>query len=142
MRRLPLALRQRQVVSACVLCVLDHLRVGRDHVGRQDRQHGNFGADALGQGDAVVDSFPGKFRPVCGYQDMGIHRLSLIYRSVLGRISQKQKCLPVVSRTTKHASNSPIEIWHVSKAYMPDLYAFYCERCQHAETVKKEPSAA
>jgi hypothetical protein len=57
---------------------LDHLPVGRDHVGRQDRQHGNFGADLLGQGDAVLDSFPGEFRPVCGYQDMGIHRLSLI----------------------------------------------------------------
>jgi hypothetical protein len=72
---------------------LDHLRVGRvDHFGRQDRQHGNFGADPLGQGDAVLDSFPGEFRPVRGYQDMGVDRLSLIYRSVLGRISQKQKC--------------------------------------------------
>jgi hypothetical protein len=59
--------------------ILDHLRVGRDRVkGRQDRQHGNFGADPLGQGDAVLDSFPGEFRPICGYQDIGIHRLSLI----------------------------------------------------------------
>ena len=33
---------------------------------RQDRQDGNFGADPLGQGDAVLDSFPGEFRPVCG----------------------------------------------------------------------------
>ena len=55
--------------------VLDHLRVRRERMkGRQDRQHGDFGADPLGQGDAVLDSFPGEFRPVRWYQDAGIHR--------------------------------------------------------------------
>jgi hypothetical protein len=47
--------------------VLDHLRVGRERMKiRQDGQHGNFGADPLGQGDAVIDSLPGQFRPVLG----------------------------------------------------------------------------
>src|SRR5690348_3692891 len=46
--------------------------------GRQDRQHGDSGADPLGQGDTVLDSFPGEFRPIRWYQDIGIHRLSLI----------------------------------------------------------------
>ena len=46
--------------------VLEHLRVGREHMERrQDRQRGDFGADPLGQGDAVLDGFPGEFRPVC-----------------------------------------------------------------------------
>jgi len=59
--------------------ILDHLWVGRDRTkGRQDRQHGDSGADPLGQGDSVLDSFPGEFRPVCWYQDIGIHRLFLI----------------------------------------------------------------
>jgi hypothetical protein len=31
---------------------------------------------------------------------------------------------------------------HISLADMPDLYVFYCQRCQHAETIKQEPSAA
>jgi hypothetical protein len=53
---------------------LDHLRVGCEHMKRrQDRQRGDFGADPLGQGDAVLDSFPGEFRPVGWYQDGGIH---------------------------------------------------------------------
>ena len=45
--------------------ILDHLRVGRDRVkGRQDRQHGNFGADPLGQGDAVRwTAFPASSDP-------------------------------------------------------------------------------
>jgi hypothetical protein len=42
--------------------ILEHLRVGREHMKRrQDHQHGGFGADPLGQGDAVFDSFPGQF---------------------------------------------------------------------------------
>ena len=57
--------------------ILDHLCVGRDRMkGRQDRQHGDSGADPLGQGDTVLDSFPGEFRPVRWYQDIGIPRLS------------------------------------------------------------------
>jgi len=48
--------------------VLDHLRVGRERVKRrQDRQDGGFGADPLGQGDAVLDSFTGEFRSVRWY---------------------------------------------------------------------------
>jgi hypothetical protein len=43
--------------------------------GRQDRQHGDSGADPLGQGDTVLDSFPGEFRPV---------RLSLIRTGTTG----------------------------------------------------------
>jgi hypothetical protein len=31
---------------------------------------------------------------------------------------------------------------HIRLADMPDLCVFYCERCQHAETLKQEPSAA
>jgi len=59
--------------------VLDHLRVGRERMKwRQDRQHGDFGADPLGQGDAVLDSFPGEFRPVRWYQNVRIHCVSLI----------------------------------------------------------------
>src|SRR5271167_4837268 len=55
--------------------VLEHLRVGRKHMKRrQDRQGGGFGADPLGQGDAVLDPLPGEFRPVRRYQDIGIHR--------------------------------------------------------------------
>jgi hypothetical protein len=49
--------------------ILDHLRVDRDRMKRrQDRQHGDFGADPLGQGDVVLDSFPGEFRPVRWYR--------------------------------------------------------------------------
>jgi hypothetical protein len=40
---------------------------------RQDRQDGDFGADPLGQGDAVSDCFAGKFRPIRRYQDLGVH---------------------------------------------------------------------
>jgi hypothetical protein len=64
---------------------------------RQDRQDGNFGADPLGQGDAVLDSFPGEFRPVCGYQDMGIHRLSLITTFLAGHRSPPQLNLPALA---------------------------------------------
>src|SRR5579859_6817169 len=59
--------------------ILDHLRVGCEYMKRRpDRQHGDFGTDPLSQGDAVLDSFPGEFRPVRWYQNVGIHRLSLI----------------------------------------------------------------
>jgi len=45
--------------------VLDHSCVGRERMKRrQDRQHGGFGADPLGQGYAVLDSFPREFRPI------------------------------------------------------------------------------
>ena len=48
--------------------VLNHLRVGRESVKRrQDRERGDSGANLLGQGDAVLDGFPGEFRPVCRY---------------------------------------------------------------------------
>ena len=47
--------------------VLDHLRVRRERMkGRQDRQHGDFGADPLGQGDAVLDSFAAFVRTKSG----------------------------------------------------------------------------
>src|ERR1700682_5973755 len=47
------------------LRVLDHLRVDRERMKRrQDCQHGGFGTDPLGQGDAVLDSFPGQLRTV------------------------------------------------------------------------------
>jgi hypothetical protein len=50
--------------------ILDHLRVGRERMKRrQDSQHGGFGAGPLGQGDAVLDSFPSQFRSVRWYQD-------------------------------------------------------------------------
>ena len=42
--------------------------------GRQDRQHGDVGADPFRQSDAVLDSLPSEFRPVRWYQDIGIHR--------------------------------------------------------------------
>jgi hypothetical protein len=41
---------------------------------RQESQHGGFGSNPLGQGDAVLDSFSSQFRPVRWYQDVGIHR--------------------------------------------------------------------
>ena len=67
--------------------ILDHLRVGRDNMKRrQDRQHGDFGADPLGQGDGVLESFPGEFRPVRWYQDVGIHR-ALLDHDLSGGIS-------------------------------------------------------
>jgi hypothetical protein len=49
-----------------IRCVLNHLRVGRERMKRrQDRQHRDSGANPLCQGDAVLDGFPGEFRPVC-----------------------------------------------------------------------------
>src|SRR5271154_3780911 len=58
--------------------VLDHLRVGGERTKRlQDRQHGDFGPDLFGQGDAVLDGFAGERRPVRGNQNVGIHRLLL-----------------------------------------------------------------
>ena len=51
-----------------VRCVLNHLRVRRERMKRgQDRQHSDSGTNPLGQRNAVLDSFPGEFRPVCGY---------------------------------------------------------------------------
>ena len=48
--------------------VLEHLCVDREHMKRrQDRKRGDFGADFLCQGDAVLDSLLGKFRPVGWY---------------------------------------------------------------------------
>ena len=44
---------------------------------RQHRQRDGFGADPLGQGDAVRDSLLGQVRAVRRYQDVGIHRLFL-----------------------------------------------------------------
>jgi hypothetical protein len=44
----------------------------------------NAVAAVLGQGDTVLDSFPGEFRPVRWYQDIGIHRLSLIRTGATG----------------------------------------------------------
>ena len=41
---------------------------------RQDRQRGDFGADPLGQADAVLDGFACEFGPVRRDQDVGIHR--------------------------------------------------------------------
>jgi hypothetical protein len=65
--------------------ILDHLYVGRDRTkGRQDRQRGDSGADPLGQGDTVLDSFPSEVRPVRWYQDIGIHRLFLIRTGATG----------------------------------------------------------
>src|SRR5437660_4345977 len=65
--------------------ILDHLWIGRDRTkGRQDRQQGDSGADPLGQGDSVLDSFPGEFRPVRWYKDISIHRLSLICSGTTG----------------------------------------------------------
>ena len=65
--------------------VLDHLRVDRECMkGRQDCQHGSFGTDPLGQGDAVLDSLRGEFRPVRWYQDVGVHRPSLRSRPSQG----------------------------------------------------------
>ena len=49
----------------------DHLRVGRERVERwQDCRY--FWRDPLGQGDVVLDGFPGEFRHVSWYQDVGI----------------------------------------------------------------------
>ena len=54
---------------------LGHLRVGGKNMKRRrDRECSGFGADPLGQGDGVLDSFSGEFRPVYWYQDVGIHR--------------------------------------------------------------------
>jgi hypothetical protein len=56
-------------------CVFQHLRVGRERVKRrQDRQRGDSGPDPSGQGDPVLDSLRGEFRPVRRYQDVGVHR--------------------------------------------------------------------
>ena len=66
------------LLYACLVTgrrVLEHLRVGRQHMkGRQDRQHGDVGADPFRQGDAVLDGLPSEFRPIRWYQDIGIHR--------------------------------------------------------------------
>src|SRR5881398_2521935 len=73
--------------------VLDHLWVGRDRTkGWQDRQHGDSGADPLGQVDTVLDGFPSEFRPVRWYQDVGIHRLSLIRTGATGLMTAP-RCL-------------------------------------------------
>jgi hypothetical protein len=69
------------LVHACFVLsrrVLDHLRIDRERMKRrQDRQRGGCGAYPLGQGDAVLDSFPGELRPIRWYQDVGIHSLYL-----------------------------------------------------------------
>jgi hypothetical protein len=73
------------LLHACLVLsrrVFDHLRVGRERMKiRHDGQHGGFGADPLGQGDAVIDSLPGQFRPVGWNQDVGIHSSSLWYET-------------------------------------------------------------
>jgi len=47
--------------------VLDHLRVGGERMkGLQDRQHGNFDPDPLGQSDTGLTAFPASFEPSVG----------------------------------------------------------------------------
>src|SRR5580692_10214650 len=66
----------RMLLHACFVLgrrVLEHLCVGRKYMERQqDRQRDDFGADAPGQGNAVVDGLPGEVRPVRWYQDVGV----------------------------------------------------------------------
>ena len=69
--------------------VLDHLRVGRERVKRQqDCQRGDFGANSFGQGDAVLDGLPGEVRAVRWYRDVGIPRF-LLDRSALAPAHSK-----------------------------------------------------
>src|ERR1700751_511513 len=73
--------------------VLDHLRVDCERMkGRQDCQHGGFGTDPLGQGDAMLDSFSGQFRTVRWYQDVRIHRYLLDYRLLEYRLLEPADC--------------------------------------------------
>ena len=44
---------------------------------RQDRERGDAGANLLGQGDAVLDGFPGEFRPSVGIRILVYTRRSL-----------------------------------------------------------------
>ena len=53
----------------------------------QDRQRGNFGADPLCQGDAVLGSLPGEFRPIGRYQEVGVHRSLLLAPSCASELS-------------------------------------------------------
>jgi hypothetical protein len=81
-------------LHACLILsgrVLEHLRVGRERMKRrQDSQHGYFGANALGQGDAVLNGFPGELRTVRWYQNAGVHSSSLwceTFRDATGSVS-------------------------------------------------------
>jgi hypothetical protein len=70
------------VLHACFVLrrrILNHLRIGRQRMKwRQHRKRRDFGANPLGQSDAVLHGFCGEFRPVGWYQDGGIHRPHLI----------------------------------------------------------------
>jgi hypothetical protein len=58
-----------------IRCVLNHLGVGREGMKRrQDCQDGDSGANPLGQRDAMLDGFPGEFRPVCARPAAGSRR--------------------------------------------------------------------
>ena len=71
--------------------ILDHLRVGRDNMKRrQDRQHGDFGADPLGQGDGVLESFPASSDPSVGIRMLVYIALSLITTFEAGFLNKSQ----------------------------------------------------
>ena len=49
--------------------------------------------------------------------------------------------LQTVTTRCPHCRAKMQLVRRISLADMPDLYVFYCVRCQHAETIKQEPSA-
>jgi hypothetical protein len=53
-----------------------------------------------------------------------------------------RSALQTVDARCPHCRGKMQLIRHITLADMPDLYVFYCLRCQHAETVKQELSAA
>lgn len=57
----------------------------------QDRQRGNFGADPLCQGDAVLGSLPGEFRPIGRYQEVGVHRSLLLAPSCASELESSSR---------------------------------------------------
>jgi hypothetical protein len=50
--------------------------------------------------------------------------------------------LQTVTARCPHCHGKMQLVRRISLAEMPDLYVFYCARCQHAETIKEEPAAA
>jgi hypothetical protein len=90
------------LVHACFVLsrrVLDHLRIDRERMKRrQDRQRGGFGAYPLGQGDAVLDSFPGELRPIRRYQDVGIHSLYTLITNLAPEHSKSHFARPTKNK--------------------------------------------
>jgi len=54
----------------------------------------------------------------------------------------KQSQVQPVTARCPHCHGQMQLLRHITLADMPDLYVFYCSRCQCAETIKQKPSSA